>query len=403
MTKFTGWSRMAVPIDSFAINEVAQPKVGEQKPAFVKAEVDIQLTKYAGFIRNEWDSLREHDTIFLVSIRCPIRAGEEDTGAPGGNKKNRKKKGMAKWIEEDCTFPQRFGVVAVRGAEVYEVRDEADNVMNDITGRPDRTKEPTGDKRKLRVYLDAAQYHIDLETASAELEEGGGGAAALEDMYGSFNLLVRRNAKANNFKAILETIRDVMNVAAVGKAVPEWMHDIFLGYGDAGAAFFRNMPHDMQINDLDMRDTFVSAKHAASSFVDSEVVFQLEDGSFLTADDATDEQLAALQPPFQVRFEQVSTKAAKAEDEATPSKAKKRSTRGSAKKRKAAEAEAEADVEAEAVAAEGASSGPKERVVIIPYQLPNMGPFPENQPKLNYVPFTSTQVEAIRSGLNPGT
>jgi hypothetical protein len=33
----------------------------------------------------------------------------------------------------------------------------------------------------------------------------------------------------NNFKAVLETIRDLMNTAYVGKAVPPWLHDVFLG------------------------------------------------------------------------------------------------------------------------------------------------------------------------------
>ena len=82
-------------------------------------------------------------------------------------------------------------------------------------------------------------------------------------------------------QAVLETIRDLMNVAAVGKvsissmlthtqsvkcllamsslhisssshftyalhratpqAVPQWLHDIFLGYGDPAAAVFTNL------------------------------------------------------------------------------------------------------------------------------------------------------------------
>ena len=59
--------------------------------------------------------------------------------------------------------------------------------------------------------------------------------------YETFNVLMRRKPKENNFKAVLETIRDVMNVAAVGQAVPDWLHDIFLGYGDAAAANYRNL------------------------------------------------------------------------------------------------------------------------------------------------------------------
>ena len=43
----------------------------------------------------------------------------------------------------------------------------------------------------------------------------------------------RLQAKENNFKAVLESIRDLMNEDA---AVPAWLHDILLGYGDPGAA-----------------------------------------------------------------------------------------------------------------------------------------------------------------------
>ena len=62
-----------------------------------------------------------------------------------------------------------------------------------------------------------------------------------EDCYAGFNLLVRRKAKENNFRSVLETIRDLMNMAAVGKAVPPWLHDIFLGYGDPSAAYYKKL------------------------------------------------------------------------------------------------------------------------------------------------------------------
>ena len=32
-----------------------------------------------------------------------------------------------------------------------------------------------------------------------------------EDVYSSFNLIMRRKPKENNFKAVLESIRDLMN------------------------------------------------------------------------------------------------------------------------------------------------------------------------------------------------
>jgi len=46
---------------------------------------------------------------------------------------------------------------------------------------------------------------------------------------------MRRKPKENNFKAVLETIRNLMNTECV---VPDWLQDILLGYGDPGAAHY---------------------------------------------------------------------------------------------------------------------------------------------------------------------
>lgn len=50
-----------------------------------------------------------------------------------------------------------------------------------------------GNKRTLRLRLDPAQYHADMKAADM--------------VYETVNLLIRRSAKENNFKGILETIR----------------------------------------------------------------------------------------------------------------------------------------------------------------------------------------------------
>ncbi len=58
--------------------------------------------------------------------------------------------------------------------------------------------------------------------------------------YDSLNLVVRRKAKENNFRAVLETISELMNSAASGLgSVPNWLHDVFLGYGNPNAANYR--------------------------------------------------------------------------------------------------------------------------------------------------------------------
>ena len=78
---------------------------------------------------------------------------------------------------------------------------------------------------------------------------------------------LRRRPKENNFKAVLESIRDVMNVAAAGKAVPPWLHNVFLGYGDPAAAHYKSLPPPYsQHRALDMGDTFINGAHALASF-----------------------------------------------------------------------------------------------------------------------------------------
>ena len=84
------------------------------------------------------------------------------------------------------------------------------------------------------------------------------------DVYEKLNVVVRRKPEENNFKAVLETIRDLMlvgdtrSVSAVGQVdgaadaerqlaesagtrpsvVPHWLHDLLLGYGDPDAAHY---------------------------------------------------------------------------------------------------------------------------------------------------------------------
>ena len=54
--------------------------------------------------------------------------------------------------------------------------------------------------------------------------------------------------------------------------------------------------------------------------------------------------------------------------------------------------------------AEDSTPPPEEKTIIVePHIIPNRGPYPYNQPKKNAVPFTPTQVEAIRAGMQPGT
>lgn len=169
-----------------------------------------------------------------------------------------------------------------------------------------------------------------------------------EDVYSSFNILMRRKPKENNFKAVLETIRDLMNTACV---VPDWLHDIILGYGDPASAHYSNMPNN--IPTLNFNDTFLDFDHLRQSFPGYEVKVHgnVEEKDIL--------------PPFTVTFEDIKTLNLKRDCDDKP-------------------------VEVARV------------LSVEPTKIENRGPYPKNIPKRNNVRFTPTQIEAIRAGTNPG-
>ncbi|KAG2540362.1 RNA helicase aquarius-like isoform X1 [Panicum virgatum] len=337
-TAFRGWSRMAVPIKEFKITEVKQPNIGEVKPSTVTADVTFSISSYRHQIKSEWDALKEHDVLFLLSIRPSFEPLSPEEAAKS-------------------TVPERLGLQYVRGCEVIEIRDEEGTLMNDFTGRIKREewKPPKGDIRTVRIALDTAQYHIDVtETA----EKGA------ENVSGTFNILMRRKPKENNFKAILESIRDLMNETCV---VPEWLHNIFLGYGNPSAAQWINMPDLLEV--IDFKDTYLDANHVQQSFPDYQITFINSDGT---------ENLHP-SPPFKIRL----SKKMRESSHALPGNVN-----------------SSLAVKSNNNMADGESQ--KEKLIVETYVPADPGPYPQDKPKQNSVRFTPTQIGAIISGVQPG-
>ena len=79
---------------------------------------------------------------------------------------------------------------------------------------------------------------------------GGGGSICLHgcsqsaikrfcDMPAAGDSCLHLLLQENNFKAVLESMRDLMNEQTI---VPPWLHDTFLGYGDPAAAQYTRLP-----------------------------------------------------------------------------------------------------------------------------------------------------------------
>eukprot|EP00850_Spirogloea_muscicola_P023959 SM000413S15642 [mRNA] locus=s413:13687:24995:+ [translate_table: standard] len=337
---FGGWARMALPLaQPMRITDVAAPLIGEQRPASVTAELSIDVASYRGAMRAQWDELKEHDVLFVLAIR-PVPPSPYGNGAEEGPASAYDHTGGS-------SVPKRFGLRYVRGCEVVEVKDEGGRLMNDFTGRVKREewKPPEGTKRTLVVALDTAQYQLDVN------------AGVEASISKSLNVVMRRKPKENNFKAILESIRDLMNEDAT---VPTWLHDIFLGYGDPAAAQWHHMPPQQQLRVVDFKDTFLSPKHLLASFPGRQFMKERPEDP-------------DPQPPYRITFSEAPL------PEATAT--------GPDSKRKAG--------------GEGKDTAHAE-LVVEAYRAPDPGPYPRDQPNQNAVEFTHVQVDAIMAGVQPG-
>eukprot|EP00798_Chlamydomonas_sp_ICE-L_P018650 gene18650-25166_t len=437
--RFAGWARMSLPVGSCKITEVRKPSVdenkpaavtadividttparrdvrkpsvGENKPAAVTADIVIDTTPARRDVRGEWDELKQHDVLFLLTIRPPSAAEAAAMHSSG------RKPGMC----------EQYGLVTVRGCEVIEMKDEGGRLINDFTGRVKREewKPPTGCVRTLTVAMDTAQYQMDMN----HMVKTKG-----EDVYGSFNLLMRRKPKENNFKAVLESIRDLMNEDVI---IPPWLHDIFLGYGDPAAAQYTamekvwctvdfkdiflgaerstksfpyydvqftnkeaaskaggisNLAHpigsrsfpptpslamtpsslarrlppkpDTLLRTVDFKDTFLDAKHLIKSFPHYDVQFTNKEAASKAGG------ISNLPPPYRITFPE----------------------------------EGPAPLPAASNAPPGAADASKAKPIlkVESYTPPDPGPYPQNKPRQNTVRFTPVQVEAINSGVQPG-
>ncbi|KAK6115388.1 hypothetical protein DH2020_007657 [Rehmannia glutinosa] len=260
-------------------------------------------------------------------------------------------------VKPSAVTAEKLGLQYVRGCEIIEIRDEEGTLMNDFTGRikRDEWKPPKGELRTVTIALDTAQYHMDV----SDIAEKGA-----DDVYSTFNILMRRKPKENNFKAILESIRDLMNETCI---VPDWLHDIFLGYGNPSAAQWTNMPDLLE--KVDFKDTFLDADHVKESFPNYQVRFINSDG--------TDNVHPC--PPFRIKFP-------------TNLEGKVHALLGNETSEKSSK---------DASFMEDDHSD-KVELLVEAYIPPDPGPYPQDQPKQNSVRFTPTQVGAIISGIQPG-
>jgi intron-binding protein aquarius len=291
-TEFAGWARMALELvvddndhSKLTIVKVKRPLLGQHHPEQVIAEFSVDLKACGDSIRREWDGLGEFDNVFLVSIDASKMSGQP---APLLSEYHLKHGTHHRWDtdqdrripdDDDRTFPERFGVVLVRGCMILSVRDDKGKSI----GEPG-SEAPTGTKRTIRVALDPAQYTFDK---NGPLGTG---------LYQKLNLVVRRHGRENNFKGVLETIRGLMaGTGSINQVLPRWLQDVLLGHGDPQSANYKseimaeyaNLTVGVSKLDdpLDFGDTFINETHLRESFPNSRVVVDGRDSITAASDE----------------------------------------------------------------------------------------------------------------------
>ncbi|KAA8572406.1 hypothetical protein MFRU_003g03680 [Monilinia fructicola] len=229
-TSFEGFSRMALPITKPSILEVVPPLVGDDKPAVVRAEVTIDVSRVAENIRREWDSLRPDDVIFLLSVKAIDESAIITNGGATPSE------------------AQKLGLNYLRAAEVVQVQDDRGRSLMNYNGQVNGNAR--AGSRRIQLKLDAAMYKEDKDRADK----------GKPDVYETMNVIVRRRGRENNFKPILESIRS-LTLSDVPLA--PWLHEVFLGYGDPAGATYTRLSN--QLKKVDYRDTFLDWQHLVES------------------------------------------------------------------------------------------------------------------------------------------
>jgi intron-binding protein aquarius len=271
--KFGGVSKMSLPIMKPAVVDVAPSKVGDEHPAYARAEIILDVSRLQYGVRREWEQLKTDDVVFLVAIE-----GQDDIPMRNGH-------------SEEQNSGEQLGLHRLRCAQVVQVLDE--------NGRPLREQAnadgfaPRARQRRLLVNIDAKQYKQDMDNA----------AEGRPNVYEHINHIVRRRGRENNFLPILESIK---RLTLSDIPAPSWLQEVFLGYGDPASASYQRLHNRLQ--SIDFRDTFLDWQHLIESLPGKSI-------------EPHEEAQTSFGPPYVVQYP------ATAEPEIAPAKASKKRRR----------------------------------------------------------------------------
>ena len=203
--QLNGSSRMIAPVNQVEILTVRRDPFSGS-PSSVKGEIVIDMKNLLPNVREEWDSLRNGDVLFLLTLK-----NKED--------------------EEGSDWADGMGIHLIRGCTVLELLDGEGNLVFSAGKSKDNIAR-IGDKRIARVDFDPITYASDL-TESVPL--------------GGFHVVLRLRSTETVFKSVLSSSSAV--------TLPDWLSDFFLGYGSPEAVLVpKNDAEETPVEDITTRN-----------------------------------------------------------------------------------------------------------------------------------------------------
>lgn len=182
-SKVVGSSKHATKITSATFQEESSSSLESDFSLAIKGSVQVDLHNALHSVVEEWNSLKNGDTVLLVKIE-PKRKRSTDK------------------------FEQ-LGISLVRSAIV-------------------RGKANSNNKATRNFSLELTMDGQTFKTENDKIDD-----------YKDFNLLVKLPVKLSKFNINLQQILKI--VESSDSQLPEWLYESFLGYGDANSGNFKNL------------------------------------------------------------------------------------------------------------------------------------------------------------------
>lgn len=229
--KFVGKHAKGAPIAGVTIAKVEKPFVGHTTPRKVVAKIVFNLTTLKNEdnantpeLELEWENLKPNDLVYFATIRPKIHEALDHLGQLDQDEDEPEYHTMK--------FADQQGIVTTRGAVIVDMLDGSGNSCYlSMHGKNEKRKGQhgpntrLGKKRTLIVELNTNQYQSDK-------------ASGLHiDAYENASLLIKLDGL--DFKSRIDcnnALLDSFLTTEDANVIPNWMYDIFLGYGDPEAS-----------------------------------------------------------------------------------------------------------------------------------------------------------------------